>query len=288
MRIRTIKPEFWRSKDVASLSKSARLTFIGIWNYVDDNGVGDGELSSIVADLYAADMILNPVQTLHETANDLLQLFVKDMLIFYTVNAQVYVSVVNWSKHQHISRPSKGHSYPEPPGDLLTVEKLKETLATTCMQFTSNCMQLHENSCMEKEKEREKEREYTYAQNGANAAIARVDKKPTGYTKEFETFWETYPRKRDKRKAFKAFTEAKKRASLDEIMQGAQRYRDDPNRIEQFTKYAEGWLRADGWLDAPLPPRDDKPSASQTAMGWLQLGQTLDQQAQPDFGRLEK
>lgn len=40
MRIRNIKPEFWRSQDITALDKSARLTFIGLWNYVDDNGVG--------------------------------------------------------------------------------------------------------------------------------------------------------------------------------------------------------------------------------------------------------
>jgi len=25
--------------------------------------------------------------------------------------------------------------------------------------------------------------------------------------------------------------------------------------VFQFTKYAEGWLNGDGWLDDPLPPR---------------------------------
>ena len=56
MRIRTIKPEFWRSDDIASLSWDARLVFIGLWSYVDDNGVGRDSLPSIVGDLFAADM----------------------------------------------------------------------------------------------------------------------------------------------------------------------------------------------------------------------------------------
>ena len=39
-RIRSIKPEFFTSEVIASLPLSARLTFIGLWTYVDDNGVG--------------------------------------------------------------------------------------------------------------------------------------------------------------------------------------------------------------------------------------------------------
>ena len=42
MRIRTIKPEFWRSDDITALGWATRLLFIGLWSYVDDNGVGIG------------------------------------------------------------------------------------------------------------------------------------------------------------------------------------------------------------------------------------------------------
>ena len=82
------------------------------------------------------------------------------------------------------------------------------------------------------------------------------------YPADFLTFWNIYPRHRDKRKALKAWRNAIQRAPQAQINAGAIRYRDDPNRVEQFTKYAEGWLNADGWLDEPLPPR-------QPALGWL-------------------
>jgi hypothetical protein len=72
----------------------------------------------------------------------------------------------------------------------------------------------------------------------------------------FEDFWAVYPRRRDRRKAEKAFTNALKRADPDTIIAGADRYARDPNRPEQFTKYAEGWLNGDGWLDEPLPARN--------------------------------
>jgi hypothetical protein len=37
-RIRSIKPEFFTSLTIGSLSERARLAFIGIWTFVDDYG----------------------------------------------------------------------------------------------------------------------------------------------------------------------------------------------------------------------------------------------------------
>ena len=75
------------------------------------------------------------------------------------------------------------------------------------------------------------------------------------YPAEFVRFWIIFPRHRDKRKALKAWRNAIRRASTDAINAGAKRYRDDPNRLDEFTKYAEGWLNGDGWEDEPLPSR---------------------------------
>lgn len=86
-----------------------------------------------------------------------------------------------------------------------------------------------------------------------------------GYTRNFDAFWVFYPRHRDKRKAFKAWRNAVARlvattgatgaTAMAQLEAGAQRYRDDPNRLDEFTKYAEGWLNGDGWEDEPLPAR---------------------------------
>ena len=37
-RIRTIKPEFWTDEKVVTLPFEARLLFIGMWNFCDDEG----------------------------------------------------------------------------------------------------------------------------------------------------------------------------------------------------------------------------------------------------------
>lgn len=64
MRIRAIKPEFWRSQDISNLDIETRLLFIGLWSYVDDNGVGQDRDALIAADLFADDMSRHPRDTL--------------------------------------------------------------------------------------------------------------------------------------------------------------------------------------------------------------------------------
>lgn len=69
----------------------------------------------------------------------------------------------------------------------------------------------------------------------------------------FNEFWKEYPRKLDKGKAVKAFASALTRASLEDILAGAIRYKNDPNRLDEFTKYPASWLNADSWENGPLP-----------------------------------
>lgn len=70
---------------------------------------------------------------------------------------------------------------------------------------------------------------------------------------EFSRFWDAYPNKRDRKRAYPVFIEAKSRASVDTIIAGAERYRDDPNR--DWTKEPKTWLEGDCWDDAPIPPK---------------------------------
>lgn len=78
----------------------------------------------------------------------------------------------------------------------------------------------------------------------------------------FEQFWQTYPRKAGKRTAVTAYERASKRAATEKINAGAARYRDDPNRLRQYTAFPATWLNRDGWDDDPLPPRDTSPNGT--------------------------
>lgn len=69
----------------------------------------------------------------------------------------------------------------------------------------------------------------------------------------FDEFWNAYPRKLDKGKAFRAFRSALKRATFEDILAGVIAYRNDPKRNPDFTKYPASWLNADSWENAAAP-----------------------------------
>lgn len=81
----------------------------------------------------------------------------------------------------------------------------------------------------------------------------KEDKVIENKEEEFSAFWNEYPRKLDKAKARKAFKSAMTRASFEDILAGTIRYANDPNRLDEFTKYPASWLNADAWENGPLP-----------------------------------
>lgn len=74
----------------------------------------------------------------------------------------------------------------------------------------------------------------------------------------FDEFWNAYPRKLDKAKAFRAFKSALKRAKFEDILAGLLRYRNDPNRDPDFTKYPATWLNSDAWENDYASPVDSE------------------------------
>ena len=75
----------------------------------------------------------------------------------------------------------------------------------------------------------------------------------------FSQFWEIYPiHNGGQVVALKAFKKALKVTTLEEILDGARRYRDDPNRAREFTAYPATWLNQQRWADPALPPQSLK------------------------------
>lgn len=79
---------------------------------------------------------------------------------------------------------------------------------------------------------------------------------------EFEEFWANYPRRVAKLAALKAFTKARRIATLEAIVAGVDRYvRSKP--AWQAWAYPASWLNAGRWLD-----EDDAPRTKTTASDW--------------------
>ena len=63
----------------------------------------------------------------------------------------------------------------------------------------------------------------------------------------------------------RAFEKAIRRVSLETLLDGAKRYRDDPNRDDGFTKNPATWLNADAWDNPPEPVRGRKLTNAENA-----------------------
>ncbi|MFJ8815462.1 hypothetical protein [Amycolatopsis thermoflava] len=105
MRIRTIKPEFWRSEDVTALPMDMRLLFIGLWSYVDDNGVGIDDERLIAADLFALED--DPTAIREFIREGLATLSRGLQIVRYQVDGKRLLFITNWDKHQKIDKPNK-------------------------------------------------------------------------------------------------------------------------------------------------------------------------------------
>ncbi len=129
MRIRSIKPEFWRSDDISALDRDDRLLFIGLWSYVDDNGVGRDKLADIAADLFAHDLEQDPRETFARVSRGLLNLAERGLITRYSAVGGGYLCVTGWTEHQRIDKPGKPR-YPGPEEAFATSSRdSRETLA---------------------------------------------------------------------------------------------------------------------------------------------------------------
>lgn len=105
MRIRSIMPKFYRSDDIDALDWHTRLVFIGLWSYVDDNGVGLDKLSSITSDLFAHDLSVDPTETLRRVSLALDVLDFRGMITRYAVAGKALLFVNTWDDYQRVKNP---------------------------------------------------------------------------------------------------------------------------------------------------------------------------------------
>ncbi|AEL98225.1 replication initiation protein [Mycobacterium phage BigNuz] len=108
MRIRSTKPEFWRSERIASVSWDARLVLKGLESYVDDNGVGKDDIALIVGDVFPRDMLANPRETYARVSEAISELHQAGLLWRYESDGTRLLFVSWWEDIQRIDKPGKG------------------------------------------------------------------------------------------------------------------------------------------------------------------------------------
>jgi hypothetical protein len=105
-RIRTIKPELWTDERITECSMPARLLFIGMLNFSDDNGNMSHSAKRLKMQVFPSDDI--------DVAPLLEELISEGMLLSYSVRGENYLHIKGFKKHQVINKPTQSTT-PKPP-----------------------------------------------------------------------------------------------------------------------------------------------------------------------------
>ena len=160
-RIRSIKPEFWTSEQIAECSPNARLLFIGMWSFCDDYGVHPASYARLKMEVFPADAI-----STDDVRRMVAELTANGLLKDYEVDGTRYWYVTGWDKHQ--KPDTKTGKYPRPDGSV--GQKIRRTYG----DHSPNGTRQHaDHSPPEKEKEKEKEKD------DIGAADAAAQSKPS-------------------------------------------------------------------------------------------------------------
>lgn len=120
-RIRTLKPEFFRSPSTASVEPLCRIFYQALWCWADDFGIGETNIYGLLGFAFPDD---DPIydETLRGfravSAQDVRR-FCADVaqhfgVTFYIVHGRHYYSVPTWDQHQKTERRSERRKNPTP------------------------------------------------------------------------------------------------------------------------------------------------------------------------------
>jgi len=218
-RIRSLKPDFFKDEDLAVLPFEARLLFEGLWCYADKEGRLEDRPKYLKAEIFPYDKI--DIEKLLNLLSSP-QIPERPQKVFirrYTVNCRNYIDIPEFLKHQSPHNTEKDSVLP-PFNGVLTVNN---TLINNDTQSS-----------------------------GESYPISLSESKSLLKNK-FEIFYKSYPKKKAKIEAEKAFSKLNPDDTLLNAMLSAI---DKAKKSEDWMKdkgryipYPATWINAKRWLD---------------------------------------
>lgn len=230
-RIRTIKPEFWTDEKVVELDPWARLLFIGLWNFADDQGYIEHSPKRIKMQIFPGDTT--------DVVPLLASLLEAGLLAEFDSPIGRLLHIQSWTKHQKVSNAASPRV---DPADLVLIHHSDDPPPEPSRALASPL------SGKERKGKEEEGKGKEYSADAEPPPASRPAAPPSS-TALFAEFWEIYPKREAKAAAQKAWTKATRRADPATIIAAAAAYRDLPDRDPRFTKNPATWLNADCWLD---------------------------------------
>lgn len=166
-----------------------------------------------------------------ETVEKLLQRFVDYGKIQYNDTTKE-IMLINWIKYNRIQSPKVIACIAKELNEVKH-KPFVSTFLEVCKEYGYRIDTVSKDYGEEEEKEEKKNK-----------------KKDNAYSNEFEQFWSFYPRKVDKKKAYKAFNTAIKKHSLETIVEGTKKYAKSVKGKEaQYIKHAATFLNNESFID---------------------------------------
>ena len=224
-RIRSIKPDFWTDEKVVELDFVDRLLFIGIWNFADDQGYLDHSPRRIKMQVFPGDNV--------DVSRALARLTSLGLLDEYESPSGPVLHVANWEKHQRVSNPAKPRFEAH---ELVSTAQSSAILASTS----------------EPSRVIGKGREGKGEDTCASADAER----------EFDEWYDAYPRKRGKGQAVKAYRAARKKASAQVLLDAlVAQIPTLTAKGPNYVPYPATWLNGERWTDEPDNVHQLRPDA---------------------------
>lgn len=255
MRIRSIKPEFWRSTDATSLSREHRLLFIGLWSYCDDNGVGVDDYRQIAADLFPLEE--DPKEARDYVREGLARISRALLLVRYEVDGKPLIYVPTWDKHQRVDRPNKprwprppegwtppptsGNSEPEPHLREVSRDSREDVAPGAVEQWSSGAVELPSSTAVDGQE------------------LLTLLPEPVDHDAEFESWWAVWPRKVAKQAGLKAYRAARRKKApaallLTRAAEQAAAWDAEGKKIK-YIPHAATWLNEGRYADKVERPK---------------------------------
>jgi hypothetical protein len=218
-RIRSLKPDFFLDEDLAELPLWVRVIYEGLWCHADKEGRLEDRPQKLKAVIYPYDK--------YDVEDGLKRLSLpkihspkhKPFIIRYEIKGERYIQILAWNNHQSPHHTERDSDIPAYTGEI----PVKDTLDK------GSVGDVHEQGPMNLSHE--------------------------SYQKEFEGFWESYPEKKQKQDALKAFMVLRRSVHLEEIARAFNGYMDFlkakrvKENFEQRPMYPATFLRNERWRD---------------------------------------
>lgn len=213
-----LNTDIWKSKQVSGLSIQARLLYVGLITFGDDDGRLNGDAALLRSLVFPRDEKV----TVADVQKWLDEIVAATLVLKYDANGDEYLVHPHWSRYQTIRADRQKESNIPPPPD---------TLLPTIGQPTGNQVSA-------KDKIRE----------------GKITKEKV--TALFEDFWKQYPNKTAKKKALQSweriFIVNKPDELFVSIMAGLERAKKMPQWVKdggQYVPHPTTWLNQERWMD---------------------------------------